>query len=110
MLTFVLLMKSYDTLSEAIRDLQQRGYTENFNLEKDCLNCEQHGIYLCPEDFVVEEVYRFEGETDPGDENVVYAISSKDKGLRGVLVNAFGMYAEEVSAELAKKLHYDPKE
>ena len=102
-------MRSYDTVTEAISDLQQRGYNHNFNTRKDCLFCDEKDVNLKPADFEVDEVYRFEGNSDPGDENVVYAISSANSDLRGILVMAFGTYAEEVSSELLQKLHYTPK-
>ena len=102
-------MRNYDTVTEAISDLQQRGYTHNFNIRKDCLFCDERDVHLKPADFEVDEVYRFEGNSDPGDENIVYAISSRDHSIQGVLMNAFGVYAEEISADLMDKLRYDPK-
>ncbi len=101
-------MRSYDTMTEAITDLQERGYTENFNLEKNYLLCEDREIYLHPQDFEVEQAFRFEGNTDPGDENVVYAISSPKHHLKGILVSAFGAYADIESSALIAKLQYIP--
>jgi len=97
-------IRIYDTVSEAVADLTQRGYVENFNLKENCLECREHGIYLKPEDFVIDEIHRFEGETDPGDENIVYAISSRRYGLKGILVNAFGTYSDPVSSDIVSKL------
>ena len=102
-------MKAFDTVTEAINNLQLRGYTYDFKVNKDCLFCDEKDVNLKPADFEVDEVYRFEGNSDPGDENVVYAISSANSDLRGILVMAFGTYAEEVSSELLQKLHYTPK-
>ena len=39
------------------------------------------------------------------DEAVVYAISSPVFGVKGVLVNAYGIYADEASDVLVQKLH-----
>ena len=102
-------MKTFDTVTEAVNDLHRRGYTYDFKVDKDCLYCNHRDIRLNPEEFKVDEVYRFEGNTDPGDENVVYAISSMNSDLKGILVGAFGTYAEETSIELIQKLHYNPK-
>jgi len=102
-------MKSYDTVTEAVSDLQQRGYSHDFKVNRDCFFCDDKAIQLKPDQFTVDEVYRFEGDTDPGDENVVYAISSTNQPLKGILALAFGTYAEEVSAELLQKLRYHPK-
>jgi hypothetical protein len=60
-----------------------------------------------PGEFEIVEVHRFEGDTDPADEAVVYAIQSKH-GEKGVLVNAFGVYSDRVSDELIEKLKVLP--
>ena len=98
-------MKTYDTLSEAVNDLIKRGYISNFNIKKDSLTCIENEINLHPDDFEIDEVHRFEGNTDPGDENVLYAISSVKFQMKGLLVNAFGMYSDSFSAELIEKLN-----
>ncbi|MBS1744517.1 MAG: phosphoribosylpyrophosphate synthetase [Bacteroidetes bacterium] len=97
-------MFSYDTVVEAINGLRERGYTMDFNLAFDALSCQQNGVCLNPTDFEIDEVYRFEGDTNPSDEDVVYAIESKDGKLKGVLSEAFGVYADAASAEMLKKL------
>jgi len=98
-------MKSYDTLSEAVNDLVKRGYTNNFNLKNDCISCVENEINIHPEEFDIDEVHRFEGDTDPGDENVLFAISSAKYKLKGLLVNAFGVYADSFSSALMSKLN-----
>jgi hypothetical protein len=50
------------------------------------------------------EVYRFEGETNPSDEAVVYAVESKDGTMKGTIVNAYGIYADPKSDEMIKML------
>jgi hypothetical protein len=97
---------SYETLSEALNDLAKRGYTNNFNVQCDNIECKELELFLKPDDFEIVEFYRFEGESDPGDEEVVYAIESKN-GVKGVLVNAFGIYSDNVSDEILKKLRID---
>jgi hypothetical protein len=98
-------MKNYDTLSEAVNELVKRGYTLNFNLQDECLNCAENNITLHPDDFEIDEVHRFEGPTDPGDENILFAISSGKFNMKGLLVNAFGMYGDSFSAKLISKLN-----
>jgi hypothetical protein len=101
-------MFSYDTITEALAGLKQRGYTTDFNLSFDRIVCHQTPVTLMPADFEITELYRFEGETDPADEAIIYAIESK-QGLKGTLVNAYGLYADESSAEMVKKLSTHPK-
>jgi len=62
-------MYTYDTVSAAIKGLQQRGFTVDFNLSENCLVCDT-GKYEV-NDFEIVEVYRFEGDSDPSDEAIV---------------------------------------
>jgi hypothetical protein len=96
-------MHTYDTLSEALDGPKLRGYTEDFNLQGHCIECAAQSLQLHPEDFVVDEYYRFEGPSNPDDNSIVYAISSKN-GLRGTLVDAYGVYSEEITPEMVEKL------
>lgn len=92
-------------MSEAVNDLAKRGYTYDFNIDKNHLASESLPHRLSPTDFEIDEFYRFEGITNPEDESIVYAISSEKYGVKGVLVNAFGRDADPASAELVSKLH-----
>ncbi len=96
-------MHTYDTVSQATNGLKARGYTIDFNLEEDKIVCHQPPCSLTPDEFEITEVYRFEGNTDPADEAVVYAIESKH-GQKGVLVNGYGPDADPLSNEMIKKL------
>ena len=97
-------MYVYDTVTEALAGLRQRGFTLDFNLTENCLICQ--GNRFDVNDFEITEWYRFEGDTDPSDEAMVYAIES-DNGIKGVLVTGYGISAEGMSAELAQKLRLD---
>ena len=94
---------SYPTLSGALNGLKQRGYTEDFNLKENCIVCSTKALELKPEEFYIDEVHRFEGMSNPDDNSVVYAVSSSS-GVKGVLVDAYGTYAEAITPEMAKKL------
>lgn len=94
-------MHNYDTVSEAVNGLKKRGYTIDFNLEPEAIVCDSERCR--PEDFEITEIYRFEGNTDPADEAIVYAIESKS-GLKGVLVNGYGVSSDAMSDAMVKKL------
>jgi hypothetical protein len=94
-------MPVYDTVSQAITELKKRGYITDFNLEENCIVCHQEKFD--PDDFEITEVYRFEGDTDPADGSVVYAIESST-GMKGVLVNGYGIYSEPMSDKMIRKL------
>jgi len=96
-------MYNYDTVTDAISGLKARGFTLDFNLQTNALQCFNPDINLSPEEFEIKEVYRFEGDTNPSDEEIVYAIESKD-GHKGVFVNGYGPSADAVGAEMMQKL------
>ncbi len=97
-------MKNYDTVTEAVEDLKTRGYTTDFNIAFDKLMCTKNNVCLHPDQFEIVEVHRFEGETNPSDEDVVYAVENKDEKIKGVVTSAFGLYADPVSNEMIQKL------
>jgi hypothetical protein len=103
--------RDFETVTEALNDLRARGYSADFNLllEKDCLVCHSHKVELSPDDFEIDEVYRFYSSSDPGDEMIVYAISSTHHQLKGVIVNAFGLYSESAVSKLVSKLELHGK-
>lgn len=96
-------MKSYNSLTEAINDLRRRGYTEDFNLQPHCVQCKEKQLQWDPENFNVDEYYRFEGMSNTDDNSIVFAISSKD-GVKGVLVDAYGVYSENLTEPMIRKL------
>lgn len=95
---------AYSTLSEAVNDLQRRGYTDDLMLAGHCVVCEPHGINLDPAEFEIDEFHRFEGNSDPEDQSIVYAISSKDDKVKGILVSSYGPDASSLTQEMVRKL------
>lgn len=101
-------MNNYLTVSEALNDLSKRGYTLDFALlkEGDCIYCHNENHSLNADEFEIDELYRFEGDTDPGDEMILFALSSKRHDIKGTLLNAFGIYADSISTKIVEKLKY----
>jgi len=95
---------SFDTVTEALQWLNKQGFTEDFNLNENCILFNNGKQSMSPDDFNIEYVFRFEGDTDPGDENIVYGINSDTYNIKGVMMSAFGMYADAISDEMIKKL------
>jgi hypothetical protein len=92
----------YDTVSKAIEALRAQGYTTDFNIEDHNLVCNQGKFDTT--NFEIEDVYRYEGNSDPADEAAVYAIKSSN-GLKGILVTGYGASAEDVPGEMLDKLN-----
>ena len=98
------MSRTYDTLSEAVNDLQARGYSDELSLSEKCVICNGRNTSLHPADFHIDEFHRFEGESNPSDESIVYAISSAKHSVKGILVNAFGPGATPLNQEMVAKL------
>lgn len=99
---------TYDTLSQAVNDLQRRGYTDDLALHEECLVCSGKSASLPPDEFQIDEFHRFEGASDPGDSSIVYAISSEKHNVKGILVNAFGAGATRLTQRMVAKLATHP--
>lgn len=99
--------ESYDTVTEAMSDLKKMGYTIDFSIltDKECLICHLTSSVLSPDDFEIDHFYRFEGNSDPGDSMILYAISSKNNDLKGLVVNGYGIYSNNASSVIVKKLN-----
>ncbi|WP_423146015.1 phosphoribosylpyrophosphate synthetase [Rubrolithibacter danxiaensis] len=97
-------MNTMTTVSEITNKLKQDGYTVDFNLKENCLECHGNYLQIFPGEFIVDKIYRFEGPSDPGDEAIVYAISSNQHHIKGTLVNGYGIYSDEIADEMIKAL------
>ena len=97
-------MENYETLSQAITALKQQGYTEDFNLKENCLECIAGKKDLLPHEFEIDKSFRFDVNEDPSDQAVLYAISSPMHNIKGLLVNGYGIYSDSASNEMLEKL------
>ena len=80
------------TLASCITQLQSEGFKENFIVKDDKLQASEKSY--SPGQVDILNFYRFEGESDPADNSILYAIETDD-GTRGLLTDAYGAYADE---------------
>jgi hypothetical protein len=97
-------MESYETLSEAMAALKKQGYTEDLNLKDNCLECIAGKQKLLPNEFVIDKSFRFDVDEDPSDQAVLYAVSSPVHHIKGILVNGVGVYSDQMTNDMVKKL------
>jgi hypothetical protein len=97
-------MEEMTTMTEVINTLRKQGYVEDFNLHQNCMVCSNGHYSVFHDEFVIDKVYRFEGNTDPADEATVYAISCPKYNIKGVLVNGAGIYTNEMTDEMLESL------
>ena len=97
------MKKYYTSLSEATNGLKARGYVNDFNLKGACIECPSLRLQVTPEHFTIDEFHRFEGMSSVDDNSIVFAITS-DQGVKGLLVDAYGVYANNLSDSMIKRL------
>ena len=99
-------MYHYAPVSQALDELKEKVFTVDFN------NLEGR-IIDSPDDFTIVHIYRYEGESDPGDEASVYGIKSST-GEKGVFVAGASAFTDKSAAmvlnELSIKNKKDPEE
>ena len=83
----------YMTLASAVDDLARSGFGEHFQIKAGKLLALDSGKTFNAPELVIRAYHRFEGVSDPDDMAIVYAIESQS-GVRGTLVDAFGVYAD----------------
>ena len=102
------------TLVSCTNRLTKEGFTENFVAHKTGIEAPSSKKMYVPSEVRIVNFYRFEGESDPADNSVLYAIEAAD-GTRGLLVDAYGgpyvdqrigKFIKEVE-DIEKKKHTD---
>jgi len=91
------------TMASCINKLAMDGYTENFQVTEDGLFSSGNDKYYKPEEVSIANFFRFEGDSDPADNSILYAIETND-GTKGTLTDAYGPYADPETDKFIKKV------
>jgi hypothetical protein len=101
-------MKStYHSKTEAIIDLQARGYDHDFILKNECIHCIQQNQSISPDDFEVIEAIRFDGKRRMRDNCIIYAIELLNNDMKGILMTPYSTLIKGLSIRLWSKLAND---
>lgn len=84
-----------ERLPANVRDaLNSEGFTGNFDLiDGDQVRCHTCDEVHAPSDVSIEEIHRYEGVTNPGDEESILALVCPC-GCKGLATAAMGAYAD----------------
>jgi hypothetical protein len=102
------------SLAECLEYLAEKGFTEQFRVEEGKLVASTDDNTYGPEQVKAVNFYRFEGNSNPDDTSILYAIETNDD-RKGTLTDAYGMYADpEVgefvqAMEIFKKTQLNPE-
>ena len=80
-------------LASCTNKMKEDGYKEDFQVTKEGLATFNEAKTYKPEQVKIVNFYRFEGESDPGD-NVILYVMETDDGTKGTLVDGYGAYAD----------------
>jgi len=91
------------TLVKCTNNLQTEGYTENFVVKQNGIEALSLKKEYKPWQVKINSFYRFEGESDPADNSILYAIETED-GVKGMIVDAYGVYSNSLIDEFIRKV------
>ena len=86
----------YASVLKALEELKSIGFTVDFNLQ-------EQAIMNNPDRYEILHVYRYEGDTNPDEEAIVYGIKS-NTGEKGVFVAGFSANSESEAASVLREL------
>ena len=89
-------MYHYTTVAKALEELKDKGFTVDFNIQ-------ENRIVNSPDEFQIVHVYRYEGESDPGDEATVFGIKSST-GEKGVYVAGLSAFSDNTASMVLNEL------
>jgi len=96
-------------LEKCMARLEEKGFTDQFRVEKKYLQSltDAKKKYK-PKDVTAVNFYRFEGESNPDDTSILYAIETTD-GRKGTLVDAYGHYSDDATGEFMQEVDINKK-
>lgn len=91
-----------NTLATCVNKLVADGYTGNFKVDEQGLVSES-GKHFKHNQVHIKNFFRFEGESDPADNSILYAIELAD-GTKGTLTDAYGSYNDPLIGKFIKQV------
>jgi hypothetical protein len=92
-----------------VKRLEEQGFTDQFKIEKDKLvSTHDAKLKYKPKDVKAVNFFRFEGISDPDDMSILLAVETVD-GHKGTLIDAYGLYSDDNTAEFLKELEIHKK-
>lgn len=89
------------SLATCLNRMAGEGYTEDFRITDLGLESSHKQQAYKPDEIQVVNFYRFEGESDPDDNAILYIIETND-GTKGTLVDAYGVYNDSKVTKFMK--------
>ena len=83
------------TLLSVEKHLNELGYTQDFAVADGRLHTLSNASAktYAPDEITITDFYRFEGDSNPDDMSILYALTASD-GTKGTISSAYGPYAD----------------
>ncbi|MES2590588.1 MAG: hypothetical protein V4608_01800 [Bacteroidota bacterium] len=91
------------TLTSCLNNLAKEGFATQFKALKNGLKSLTTDRLYQKDDIKIVSFYRFEGESDPSDNSILYAIETSS-GERGTLTDAYGAYSDPNVSNFIKEV------
>ena len=85
--------------------LKKDGFTQDFTVRDGRLQTigNDSAKSYAPDEVTIVDFYRFEGDSDPDDMSILYALETTD-GVRGTISSAFGTYGYTDALQFLKQV------
>ncbi|PKV67256.1 hypothetical protein [Pontibacter ramchanderi] len=92
------------SLVNVLNRLRKEGYTYDFKVSGEGKLCTMEDKHTFgPDQIRIVDFYRFEGESNPDDMSILYAVETST-GLRGTISNSYGPYADAKVDDFLKQV------
>ena len=97
------LIPHMKSLSSLTNKMVLNGYDDDFKITDNGLKSLKTEKIYQPDQINIINFFRFEGQSDPNDNTIMYVIETAD-GLKGTLIDAYGPYADRKLAEFMNQV------
>lgn len=91
------------SLAACLNKMVLDGYDDDFKINDTGLKSLKTNKVYNPEEIHISNFFRFEGQSDPNDNTILYVIETED-GAKGTVVDAYGPYADTKLTEFLNKV------
>lgn len=100
-------MHKLETLTEALARAREAGFLASYEADEKGLACQETGEAVPAKDLRIVCHQRFEGPSSEDDSSVLYLVEKGDGAGKGVIIDAYGTYANQHLAECLKQMSVD---
>ena len=91
------------TMTAILDTLTTNGYTTQFKATHKGIQSLSTQRIFTPDEVSINHFYRFEGESNPDDSSIVYAIETCN-GEKGTLIDSYGVYNEPLITNFIREV------